>query len=97
MEVIWSKEPDMSTMIHEKIRTTTVRTAVATAESVFLIPHFARIDVTPGKKRRAYSIEKPHIPFLLLLPLVSGTVFLYLQPTATKYCSLSLYFTSYPI
>ena len=49
IEVIWSKDPDMSTMIHEKIRTTTVRTAVATVESVFLIPHFARIEVTPAK------------------------------------------------
>ena len=36
-------------MIHEKIRTTTVRTAIATVESVFLIPHFARIEVTPAK------------------------------------------------
>ena len=36
-------------MIQEKISTIMVRIAVATVESVFRIPHFARIDVTPAK------------------------------------------------
>ena len=33
-----------------KMRTTIVRIAVATVESVSLIPHFASIAVTPAKK-----------------------------------------------
>jgi hypothetical protein len=36
-------------MSHENNNTTTVRIAVATFESVFLIPHFARIAVIPAK------------------------------------------------
>ena len=36
-------------MIQEKISTIMVRIAVATVESVFRIPDFARIDVTPAK------------------------------------------------
>lgn len=43
-------EPTASTIIHEKISTTSVRIAVARSESVFLIPHFARIEVSPAKK-----------------------------------------------
>ena len=46
----WSTEPAASAMPHEKTSMTTVRTAVATVEFVLLIPHFARIDVTPAKK-----------------------------------------------
>jgi hypothetical protein len=38
-----------NTIIHEKIKTTIVLIAVATFESVFLIPHFASIDVIPAK------------------------------------------------
>lgn len=34
---------------HENINTTMVRIAVATFESVFLIPLFAKIEVTPAK------------------------------------------------
>ena len=42
-------EPTINTIIHEKKSTTIVLIAVATVESVFLIPHFARIEVTPAK------------------------------------------------
>ena len=34
----------------ENIKTITVRMAVATVESVFFIPHFARMDVRPANK-----------------------------------------------
>ena len=40
--------PTTNTIIHEKTRTTIVRIAVATSESVWRIPHFARIDVSPA-------------------------------------------------
>ena len=40
----------LKTINHEKIKTTIVRNAVATWESVFLIPHLARIDVIPANK-----------------------------------------------
>ena len=45
-----------------------VRTAVATVESVFLIPHFAKIDVTPAKNADP-AAYKSHIqiPSLLVL------------------------------
>ena len=60
--------------IHAKTRTTTVRTAVATVESVFLIPHFARIDVTPAKKAEpaAYRSHILHsfFPKCILLLLI---------------------------
>lgn len=39
------------TMIHANNRTTIVRIAVATVESVSLIPHFANMEVIPAKKR----------------------------------------------
>lgn len=42
-------EPTINTIIHEKISTTIVLIAVATVESVFFIPHFARIAVSPAK------------------------------------------------
>ena len=41
--------PVIQTMIQEKNNTMMVRTAVATSESVFLIPHFAKIAVIPAK------------------------------------------------
>jgi hypothetical protein len=44
-----SYEPTINTIIHENARTTIVLSAVAKSESVFLIPHFARIDVSPAK------------------------------------------------
>lgn len=40
----------MRTMMTAKTSTTAVRIAVAISESVFLIPHLARIDVIPAKK-----------------------------------------------
>ncbi len=50
MENISDSEPVRKTISQENKRTTMVRTAVATLESVFRIPHFARMDVTPAKK-----------------------------------------------
>ena len=66
MFVIPVHVPVIITMSHEKINTTNVRIAVATSESVFLIPHFARIAVIPAKNEEpaAYSI---HILCHLLL------------------------------
>ena len=49
MTVIADCDPTTNTMIHENNSTMIVRMAVATLESVFLMPHFARIDVTPAK------------------------------------------------
>ena len=46
-------EWDRNTISHEKSSTTTVRIAVATEESVFRMPHFARIAVIPAKKAEA--------------------------------------------
>ena len=48
MSVIVPAEPTTNTIIQEKINTTIVLMAVATSESVFFIPHFARIDVKPA-------------------------------------------------
>ena len=45
-----SADPTIKTITHAKSSTTMVRIAVATSESVFLIPHFARMDVIPAKK-----------------------------------------------
>ncbi len=42
--------PVKRTRIHEKNKTTMVRMAVATSESVFEIPHFASTEVMPAKK-----------------------------------------------
>ena len=50
-------EPTTKTIIHEKMRTTTVRRAVATSESVFLIPHFARIEVKPAKTAESIAMN----------------------------------------
>ena len=49
-EKIWLPDPTMPTIPQENSSTTMVRTAVATVESVFRIPHFARIEVMPAKK-----------------------------------------------
>ena len=53
-------EPTMSTMTSDIISTTIVRIAVATVESVFLIPHFARIAVAPAKSAEP-SANNTHI------------------------------------
>lgn len=58
-------EPVMNTISHEKASTTTVRIAVAIFESVFFIPHLARIEVTPAnradKKANAIHIAYGHL------------------------------------
>jgi hypothetical protein len=41
-------DPTMNTINHANASTTMVRIAVATVESVFLIPLFAKIDVNPA-------------------------------------------------
>lgn len=48
MFVIPPHEPTIVTITAEQIRTTPVRIAVATVESVFLIPHLATTDVSPA-------------------------------------------------
>ena len=47
-------------MIQEKTKTTAVLIAVAAVESVLLMPHFARIAVTPSKKAEPQA-NKTHI------------------------------------
>ena len=42
--------PTTNTISHEKINTTPVLNAVATLESVFLIPHFANMAVKPANR-----------------------------------------------
>ena len=49
MSGIVSCEPTMNTSSQENIRTTTVRTAVATVESVSRMPHLAKIEATPAR------------------------------------------------
>lgn len=66
-------EPTISTMIHENSRITIVRIAVATSESVFLIPHFARIDVSPAKKADSIAIIS-HIKIPPFLPSAKSIV-----------------------
>lgn len=43
----------MSAMTQANTRTTSVRMAVATSESVLRMPHFARMDVRPAKSADA--------------------------------------------
>ena len=50
-------DPVISTMIQEKINTMIVRIAVAASESVFRIPHFARIAVNPAKTAEPNAIQ----------------------------------------
>ena len=52
--VAW--EPTIRTMMMEKNKTTTVRIAVATVESVCFTPIFARIVVSPAKKADASAM-----------------------------------------
>ena len=60
--VFW--EPTRNTMIQEKASTTTVRMAVATWESVFLIPHFASMEVNPANRADA-NASRIHIKYVL--------------------------------
>ena len=57
-------EPTMKTIIQEKSKTTIVLNAVARSESVFLMPHFASIDVSPAKtaERIAAIIQNIFLP-----------------------------------
>ena len=51
--------PPIAAISQEKARMMIVLNAVATAESVFLMPHFARIEVIPAKnaERNASTIH----------------------------------------
>ena len=49
ISVMVDAEPTIHTISHEKMSTITVRTAVATSESVFFMPHFASTAVRPAK------------------------------------------------
>lgn len=64
-------------MNHENIKTTTVRMATATFESVFLIPHFASTDVMPAKNAEAAAnaIHIVSTPF-------------YIRPVSSSSCSV---------
>ena len=55
-------EPTTSTISQEKTRTTTVRRAVATSESVLRIPHFASMDVNAANTADKTAI-KSHITY----------------------------------
>ena len=59
---ISEKEPTISTMRQDITRTTPVRMAVATVESVLLMPHFARMEVSPANSAEP-NANKIHIPF----------------------------------
>ena len=49
-------EPTIHTISHEKSSTTMVRMTVAASESVFQMPHLARIAVNPANSAEAASI-----------------------------------------
>ena len=62
--------PVTRTISQENRSTTTVRIAVATSESVFLIPHFARIAVIPAKNEEPTAKSThifPHLPRMFYL------------------------------
>ena len=61
ISVILSAEPTINTITHEKARTTIVQIAVAMSESVFLIPHFASIAVSPANNAEPIEAAN-HIP-----------------------------------
>ncbi len=69
--------PTTNTIIHEKTRTTIVRIAVATSESVWRIPHFARIDVSPQTaqnqthRKSTYECLLYDTPFLPRITIMS--------------------------
>ena len=56
IETMVPAEPAANTVIHENNSTTNVRSAVATSESVFRIPHFASIAVSPAKKADKHAV-----------------------------------------
>ena len=53
----------MKTMTHENSNTTIVRSAVATSESVFLMPHLARMAVSPANTAESTAINSHIISF----------------------------------
>lgn len=55
MDPIVEMEPTSAAMSQAKRSTTTVRTAVATSESVWRMPHLARMDVMPAKSADAQA------------------------------------------
>lgn len=55
-DVTVGPEPTIHTISHEKSSTTMVRMAVAASESVFRMPHLARIAVSPANSAEATSI-----------------------------------------
>lgn len=61
-------EPTIHTISHEKSSTTMVRMAVAASESVFRMPHLARIAVNPANSAEA-NAKITHITNTLLSPL----------------------------
>jgi len=50
-----------------------VRIAVATSESVFLIPHLAKMAVTPAKNAEP-NANNTHMPFRLAFLFIQNTV-----------------------
>ena len=78
IRVISGAEPTRNTISHEKISTTMVRMAVATSESVFLMPHFARTAVIPAKNAEP-TANKPHmaarLPVINFVPIIVRTAY----------------------
>ena len=68
--VFW--DPTTKTMSQEKTSTTQVRMAVATLESVFRMPHLARMEVSPAKSAEAKA-NKTHMP-IPSFPLISASI-----------------------
>ncbi len=79
MSVIVLKEPATKTMIHEKTRTTMVRKAVARSESVFLMPHLARIDVSPAKTAERTAVMIQNINVFTLRLIANNCAFIIMQ------------------
>ena len=88
--------PVTNTIIHEKKRMIMVRTAVAAVESVFLMPIFARIDVTPAKKAEP-NANAIHINFHLryYCRLFALIVILNTNKIQEKICAEILYMRDY--
>lgn len=63
--VIVGAEPTIQTISQENSSTTMVRIAVAASESVFLMPHFARIAVKPANSAEPNAKSTHiHVAFL---------------------------------
>ncbi len=79
ISVIVPKEPATNTMIHEKTRTTMVRKAVARWESVFLMAHLPRIDVSPAKTAERTAVMIQNINVFTLRLIANNCTFIILQ------------------